>query len=460
VRLKSLTVHELANGLTVQLSLLGGARSASRRQRTLRNTVEWSHQLCTPDEQRVWARASVFPGSFDLPTAEQVCSGEQIAPEAVLDLIDGLVDKSVLITEQHADQHRYRMLEALREYGREQLSDEEADRVRRRLRDYYARLAARLYEVRTTPDDLPLSRRLRRDHSNLRAALEFCLTTPGEAAAGLALAADLNHYWGMWRLRAEARTWLDRLLPRSPPDTPSLGVALNWNANYSLIEGDLTRCAELLAQAQDIAQRTGDSLLSNRNKATAALLAEARGELAHATQRFAALIVGQRAAGDRPGELFSLYHWGLCTAFAGDPDRGREILQEGLARCADYGATWVQLNLLCALARIEAEYGDPAAADGALRTMLGVVDDDTKGQLDGEDVTTIAWVAGRMGDHTRAATLYGVIEALCRRDGFDLQAYGLIAAPNQRHVQQTRDVLGEDEFERRFAAGAANVPIR
>jgi predicted ATPase len=80
--------------------------------------IDWSHALCTPRERLLWARASVFVGGMDLEAAEAVCAGEGIAREDVLDLVTGLVDKSVLLREEHPLEIRYRLPESLRAYGR------------------------------------------------------------------------------------------------------------------------------------------------------------------------------------------------------------------------------------------------------------------------------------------------------------------------------------------------------
>ncbi|MFC7613621.1 ATP-binding protein [Actinokineospora soli] len=136
VRLRSLSVRQLADRLADKLTLL---TRPVLRQRSLHATLDWSYDLCTPDEQRVWAAASVFAGSFDLAAAEHVCGAD---PDATLEVVDGLVDKSVLIARESDGVIRYHMLETLREYGAERLSDADTARLRRLHRDHFAGLAA------------------------------------------------------------------------------------------------------------------------------------------------------------------------------------------------------------------------------------------------------------------------------------------------------------------------------
>ncbi|MFD9888513.1 ATP-binding protein [Amycolatopsis sp. NPDC059027] len=456
VRVRSLSVRQLSDRLGTRLSLLTGVtRAAPQRQRTLRGTVDWSYRLCTPQERLVWARASVFAGSFDLDAAERVCGGAGVEPDAVVDLIDGLVGKSVLAVREHAGENRYRMLETLREYGREQLPAEELRRVGRRHRDCYAARARRVREAEGSPDTLPLCHRLRPDHPNLRVALEFCLRTPGEADAGVAMTTDLHLYWQMGRLNAEARTWLDRLLPNASPDGPRKCLALLYSADYRLHEGALERCAELVAEATDLAARTGDEALVARARFTAGFLAECQGDPGHAAGIFSAAVAGFRAAGNRRGELIALNHQGWSTGFSGDPDRGRALVREGLVRGTEYGDRYARVYALASLVMLEAEFGAATTAARDLRALKAAIEETGLDRWDVEWLASAGWVAGRLGDHARAATLYGITETACRTQGIAMHTLAAFEIPNARHVQSSREALGDREFEKHFTNGAA-----
>jgi predicted ATPase len=135
----------------------------------------------------------------------------------VLDLVAALVDKSVL-TRTHDDTlARYQMLEAIRHYGQEQLAaSSHRMAVRARHRDHYRRLVTRTEQEWLGPNDLAWFTRLRREHPNLRAALEFCLTEPGQARAGLEITTALSHYWVRSGTHTEGRFWLNRALALDP----------------------------------------------------------------------------------------------------------------------------------------------------------------------------------------------------------------------------------------------------
>ena len=123
VRLRVLSPAEIVNRLDVRYGLLtGGDRAAPRRQQTLRASMDWSFDLCSPGEQLLWTRLAVFSGGFELDAVEGVCSdSELLHREAILDVVASLVDKSVLLREDAGTQIRYRMLETIRQYGRERL---------------------------------------------------------------------------------------------------------------------------------------------------------------------------------------------------------------------------------------------------------------------------------------------------------------------------------------------------
>ncbi|TQE31455.1 LuxR C-terminal-related transcriptional regulator [Streptomyces ipomoeae] len=261
VRVRALGVDQLVERLDDRYQLLtGGSPVSAPRHRTLRSAVDWSHGLCTPQEQLVWAWLSVFVGGFDLAAAEAVCgggrtggatgggadsgpggegdesAGEGIESVDVLDAVAGLVDKSVLVREEYGGQVRYRLLVSLRDYGLERLQElGGATEARRRHRDHFARLGAEYEQAWFGPDQAEITERLRIDQDNFRAALDFCLTTPGEAQHGLRLASLLWFHWvagGNW---AEGRHWMDGALRAGAAPDVALTRALWVGALTSLV---------------------------------------------------------------------------------------------------------------------------------------------------------------------------------------------------------------------------------
>ena len=177
-RLRVLTMEQILDRLTDRYRLLtSGARNAPARQQTLRALVDWSWDLCSADERTLWARASVFAGGFELDAAEQICGDESLPADTVLDLIESLVDKSVLTRSADGPRARYRMLEVVREYGAARLAEAgEQPAVAARHRDWFAALASYGDRHWVSPDQAVLMRRLRHEQANLRVALEHAIT--------------------------------------------------------------------------------------------------------------------------------------------------------------------------------------------------------------------------------------------------------------------------------------------
>ncbi|RYE39476.1 MAG: hypothetical protein EOP24_44140 [Hyphomicrobiales bacterium] len=137
-RLRMMSLEQLLQRLTDRFTLLTlGERTAPSRQQTLRLSVDWSHELCTPLERMVWARASVFAGGFELDDAEGVC-GDGFTPAQVVDAVTSLVDKSVLLRGSLGTVVRFRMLETVREYGLDELRrSDDLETTRRRHREWF-----------------------------------------------------------------------------------------------------------------------------------------------------------------------------------------------------------------------------------------------------------------------------------------------------------------------------------
>ena len=178
--------------------LTSGRPAAPARQQALDATVGWSYDLCSPAEQLMWARLSVFAGGFDLDAAEYVCSNHAIDRDEVLGLVANLVNKSIIVRHQ-ATQHStawYHMLETIRQYGVERLTDAEQVRdLQVRHRDHYRTVAAQFAAEGFGPHQADWFMRLRRESGNIRASLEFCLGDPREASAAFDIAAPIWNFW-------------------------------------------------------------------------------------------------------------------------------------------------------------------------------------------------------------------------------------------------------------------------
>ena len=176
-RTKVLSVEEIAARLGDSFRLLAaGSRTAMPRQRTLHATMDWSHKLLGQKERVLFRRLSVFAGGFTLEAAESICAGEELQRDEVLELLSQLVDKSLVVAQERDGAARYRLLETVRQYGRERLEEAgEAALVREQHAGHYLAVAEEAEPELKGERQLAWLERLEQEHDNLRVAMAWLL---------------------------------------------------------------------------------------------------------------------------------------------------------------------------------------------------------------------------------------------------------------------------------------------
>jgi predicted ATPase/class 3 adenylate cyclase len=229
-RVRALSLAEILDSLHDRFRLLtGGARTAVRRQQTLRASVDWSHALLTEPERVLFLRLAVFLGGFDLDAAQAVAGSGGVERYQVLDQLSLLVDKSLVVTDDSRGRTRYRLLETVRQYALEKLGESgEADAVRTRHRDYYTALAALLdapagrdYEQRIEQAETEID--------NLRAAFEWSREN-SDTALALTLASSLQLLWVTRGRGREGLAWFDAVLTREVAQDAEVAAAVRARA--------------------------------------------------------------------------------------------------------------------------------------------------------------------------------------------------------------------------------------
>jgi predicted ATPase len=283
-RMGALAVEQVAERLEDSLKLLtGGDRTVAPRHQTLRATLDWSYELLSELERSLFGRLSVFAGGWTLEVAEAVGAGEGIEEGEVLDLLSGLVNKSMVVVEA-ADGSglRYGMLEPVRQYGQELLAASgEADGVRRRHAFYYFALAKEVEPwLRGARQEVWLQR-LEREYANLRAALEWALER-GETELGVWFGGALAEFWYVSGHLSEGRRWLEAALASSSdaPPTPARAKALARAGWIAWEQGDYARSVALsqesLALSRELEDEAG-AVAALSNLGWAALLGTTSG---------------------------------------------------------------------------------------------------------------------------------------------------------------------------------------
>ncbi|WP_031483663.1 ATP-binding protein [Streptomyces bicolor] len=464
VRMRVLDVDQLLDRLDDRYRLLtGGSPAALPRHQTLRAAVDWSHELCTERERLVWARLSVLAGSFDLDTAEAVSSGptgvqgaEPLRPSDVLDAVTGLVDKSVLSRENGPDGIRYRLLDTLRHYGLDRLRrlPGEEPAARRRQRDWMLHRATACEQAWFGPGQRKIVARLRADQDNLRSALDFSLTTPGERLAGLRLAGTLWFYWHACGAPREGRHWLDRALAANPEPTRERARGL-WIAGLlAAATHDLTAGLARARDAHALARELADEAEAAHAAYAIGVITLFLDDLPTALKHFEASV----ARGPVPGQHLSLYgldqvELACALGFLGEADRAVEVCERARRMCERHGEEWVHSYVLRMLALAHTVRHDWRRAERqareALRLKLAVHD------VIGIALTLdlLARVATETGAHDRAAVLLGAADRTW--SGIDSDRWGSAALNATRQDSETRarKALDGPAFQRSYDHG-------
>jgi len=397
-RVKVLAVEQIATRLDDRFRLLtGGSRMVLPRQQTLRAAMEWSYGLLSGPERTVLRRLSVFAGGWTLEAAEAICSGGSAEAFDILDLLTQLVDKSLVIADTQHGAARYRLLETVRQYGQERLSESsEAGATRQRHRDWYLEWAERVDRnlrgsaspssrrtVSRTSSTSPrwaaveqdvAVERFRTEHDNLRAALEWSMEA-GDAEAALRLAVALAWFWyidGHW---SEGRKWLEQGLALGgdvPTDT--LAAALLQAAYHLRSQGDFERAKAFAEKGLTIARKIDD-----------------KNHIA-----------------------WFLYNLGVVAVHEGDYSRGKALCEESVALGRQFGMKFLLANDLAQLGHIARDSTDYDQAATFYGESLAFAREHGEKYTIAYALRNLAVLALHVCDYQRAGTLFAEGLALRR----------------------------------------------
>lgn len=454
-RLRSLEPASILTRLDDRFGLLTrGRRDALPQHRTLRAAIEWSYDLCSPGERVLWARMSVFAGACELEAIEQVCSRGVLARHEVVDVVAGLVDKSIIVPEDAESRLRYKMLETVRAFGDDLLrSSGEMPKVRALHWDYYRTLVHDAEAQWFGPRQAEWLARIRMEQPNLRTALEFSLTEADYALAGLRVAGALYFPWLITGGLRECRRWLLRALELNPEPTRSRAKALHGCAYAHTMLGDTDTALVMLRECRDIAERLDDPaslayaiLRMGCAKIYQERIFEASSLLNDALLRF-------RELGDPCGVYFALRHLAMAATAADDPRAG-EYGRECLAVCEGCGAEMSRSWALWVVGLEQWRLGRLADAESVLKESLQVKvrTQDLAGEAYCLEV--LGWVAARAGETKRAALLLGAAKMAWRKVGSRLVEFGYLRRFHDPVETQVRAALGGETYQSLLEEGA------
>jgi predicted ATPase/DNA-binding SARP family transcriptional activator/DNA-binding CsgD family transcriptional regulator len=473
-RIGVLSVERIAERLDDSLRLLtAGVRTGLPRHRTLRATLEWSHELLGEPERKLFRRLSVFAGGLTLEAAEAVGAGDGIEQHDVLDLLSKLVDKSLVVAEASPGEEgalRYRMLETIRQYGQDRLEENgEAQGVRERHMEYYLALAE-VADAQEAERELNAARpvawleRMESEHANLRAALNWSLDEDDEpnggrtAELGLRLAVALWWFWHTREYLTEGRRYLEKAgSGMSNPTTTRLRArALDGAAWLALYQGDHGASKTLIEEA-----------LAHYRE-----LQDEEGIASGLTDLGLVAVLGQwdgiplpavlEELGDLKPELknrntlaYLLMLEGMIAMSRDDVEHSVTLHEQSLDLFREIHNTQGIITCLGHLGLLALIRGDYESAPTLLLESLRLAWELDYKQSIQHCLYTLACVTACRERPVRAARLWGVVESMEEAFGAQLTPIILTLTNYEGHLSRGRSQLGKEEFAVAWAGGKA-----
>ncbi len=445
-QMRAFTPELLVGRLRHRVATLGTARGDHDRLNSVEASIRWSHDLCTEDERLLWHRLSVFAGGFGVEAAEAACQSDDLEAGALLVALSGLVEKSVVARTD--DDERYRMLEAVRQFGLDRLAESDDVVVwQRRHRDHYLSLARQFDAEWWGPHQEEWMQRLHQERGNLALAFEFSASSSAEATQVLAMTAVLEHFFASTGGGGEAVHWLQLALAHGTGTDLDRANALRVASFIANLVGQVESSAQFHGELAELAASSGDDRIRGH-----ALYAESQlrtfqndvqaGVLA-ATDGVALL----HSLGEDGLEANLHFLRGMILGWADQPDEAAHAYRACLGILQARGERWLTsyaewglgVDALAAgdLARATALEKSALRAKAAFGDQLGI----------GLALEALAWCAAEDGRGREAAILLGGTEAIWARIGMSVAAMPYLSRRREVGVAATRAVLHPDQYD-------------
>ena len=417
VRVRALAVEQIAARLEDRFALLRTSDPLDPdRHQTLQAAMDWSYSLLSDAERTLFNRLSVFAGGWTLEAAEAVCADERLPAAEILDLLARLVDRSLVIAQEHDRQMRYRLLETLRQFGAERLQAANEQTVFfERHRAWCLALAEQCERNMWRESQVFALHHLEREHENLRTALGWTLACNGDPEPGLRIGAALVRFWDLRGYVHEGTSWLTNLLATLPAGERTIAserarVALGY---LTLLRGDSDLALELLDGSLTFWRELGDSrMLAVVLFFRGLVVGSTAGVVSEAERSLDESLALARERGPRWTTYFALHLLGEASRSRGDLDHAERLLTESLMLARKDGDRWGTYHALYSLALVALARGrvDEANALALSSFDMTVELGDMRGSTYGLEI--LACVAAWQDRAEVAARAFGAAHAL------------------------------------------------
>jgi predicted ATPase/Tfp pilus assembly protein PilF len=456
-RVGTLTVEQIAERLRNPLELLSGTRTAPPRHRTLRATLDWSYELLGDRERTLFRRLSVFAGGSTLESAEIVGAGDEVEEGDIVNLLSGLVEKSLVVAEPNEKgEMRYRMLEPVRQYAREKLQEcGETGLVGRRHATYFLALAEEELTTFTGGGRPEWIGHLEEEHDNLRTALSWALDSE-EVEFGLRLAGALQPFWGRLGNYGEGRRWLEVALAKDDRVSPTVRArglnAVGWMAHW---QGDIERASAAAEEGLRLSPLVEEGRVISHLRLLLGFTAGMRGDYERATKVFEENLRVGKEAGDEWSIAASLLHLGNVAVNQSKNEQGVHLYEEGIALCRKSGYAVLLADILVNLGYERLLQGDHERATALCEEAIALYQEQGYRYARLEfPMDNLGWAALLRGDEEQASVLHQESLSLCRKLG-----NRLVAAESLEGLACAAAIRGETQRSARLF-GAADALLK
>ncbi len=443
-----LSAEELLARLETPLPYLTrGPRDADERHQTLSNTIGWSYQLLTPDEQRMFRRMAVFIGGVDLEAAEAIAGFDRgPADTPPIEIIASLVDKS-LLQRAGISPMRFTMLETIREFALDKLADvEERDDMLARHAAWYVDLGVRMREHLLREVESAWLDRLELDHGNLRNALVWTLfrrQDPDSAQLALRLASSLWLFWYYHCHLAEGRWWLEHAVAAvGEARTADRAMALVGLGTLAHAQGDEEGSLAWLTQGLALAREISEPTVTAFALSVRGNWAEDSGNYPDAERYFAEANRLFMELDDQVNVAITGYHLGVVAFGQGRADEAGARCRDALALSQRMGDAWGTAVSLAQLGLVHWRNGALSTAADALDEALTLFTRIGSIERIADTLCRVAVLGEASGDHRAAVRLFtdaaelrgrvGAVQDLPEREVYDTaeqRARAMVDAP-------------------------------
>lgn len=336
-RTRVLSVGDIVERLDNQFNFLISNQNVPLRQKTLRNLIDWSHELLPENERILFRRLSIFAGGWTLQAAEAVCSGESLSSFEVLDLLVHLIDKSLVITETLQGSTRFRLLETIRQYARERLIESQEENLIARIHaTYFTQLAEESSIELWGRNQARWLKQLDAEIDNLRAAQEWMASNKDAHDLLLRMACGL---WRFWRIRGhnqEGRALLEFALAHNPNAPKSLRAeGLRGAGKLALQLADYEPARAMTQESLALSSELGDKKRIGRSLDTLGEIAYYQGDYAQAIDFHTKSHGIMSEIGNKEGVANSLRQLGVIARDRGEYQKATKMLEQSLKLCRE-----------------------------------------------------------------------------------------------------------------------------